>query len=59
MIFYHLFTANSEPKIIKVRQYKEDKSYEEWTEKQPPNILDLTKRIDSILNHEREQLILD
>ena len=49
---------NSEPKIIKVRQYKEDKSYEEWTEKQPPNILDLTKRIDSILNHEREQLIL-
>ncbi|MGK7883033.1 MAG: YcjF family protein [Crocosphaera sp.] len=49
---------NTSPKIIKVRQYKEDKSYQEWNETQPSNILDLTTRLNSILNQEREQLIL-
>ncbi len=48
---------NSKQKIIKVRQYKEDKSYQEWSEITPPNISALITRLDSILTEEREQLI--
>ncbi len=49
---------NSTPTSLKIRQYKEDNSYQEWTETKPPNILPLTTRLDSILRQEREQLIL-
>ncbi|MDJ0731479.1 MAG: DUF697 domain-containing protein [Crocosphaera sp.] len=48
---------NSTPKTLKVRQYKEDNSYQEWTETKSPHISPLVKRIESILSQEREQLI--
>ncbi len=47
----------STPTSLKVRQYKEDKSYQEWSEITPPNISALITRLDSILTEEREQLI--
>ncbi|MDJ0657982.1 MAG: DUF697 domain-containing protein [Crocosphaera sp.] len=53
-----VIAINSTPKTLKVRQYQDDKSYKEWTETRPPNITPLTNRIESILNQEREQLIL-
>ncbi len=54
---HDVIKINSKPKTLKVRQYKPDKSYEEWTETQPPHISSLTTRLDSILSKEREQLI--
>ncbi len=50
--------VNSNPTPLKVRQYKEDQSYQEWTEIKPPNVASLTNRLTSILSQEREQLIL-
>lgn len=49
--------VNSNSTPLKVRQYKEDESYEEWTEVKPPNIASLKNKLNSILNQEREQLI--
>ncbi|MEL4898522.1 YcjF family protein [Crocosphaera sp. Alani8] len=47
----------SQPNSLKVRQYQDNNSYQEWTEKKPPNISSLTNRIELIVSQEREQLI--
>lgn len=47
----------STPTPLKVRQYTDDQSYQEWTEIKPPNVVPLTNRLNGILSQEREQLI--
>ncbi|EAZ89073.1 YcjF family protein [Crocosphaera chwakensis] len=49
--------VNSNPTPLKIRQYKDDQSYQEWTEIKPPNVAPLKNRLNSILSQEREQLI--
>ena len=52
-----VIAINSTPKALKIRQYQDDESYQEWTETKPPNIEALSNRLYHILNQEREQLI--
>ncbi|MBW4469073.1 MAG: DUF697 domain-containing protein [Stenomitos rutilans HA7619-LM2] len=46
------------PQPIKVRQHQPDGAINEWLEDQPPQLADLTQRLEHILAQERQQLVL-
>ena len=46
------------PNPIKVRQHQPDGGINEWLEDQPPQLADLTQRLEQILAQERQQLVL-
>jgi hypothetical protein len=48
----------TEPRPLKVRQYQEDGSWQEWLEDQQPDVSALAQRLSAILQTESRQLVL-
>lgn len=46
------------PKPLKVRQHQDDGAVKEWLEDQAPAITPLTERLEYIVQHDRQQLVL-
>lgn len=48
----------TEPRPLKVRQYQEDDTWQEWLEDQQPDVAALAQRLTAILQTESRQLVL-
>jgi uncharacterized protein (DUF697 family) len=52
-----IVTISAAPQPVKVRQYQEDGSVQEWMEPQPPEISSLTQRLSQIIQENQRVLV--
>lgn len=53
-----VIAISAAPQALKVRQHQSDGSITEWLEEQPPSTAVLTDRLEHILQHESQQLVM-
>ncbi|MGB3533253.1 MAG: DUF697 domain-containing protein [Microcoleaceae cyanobacterium] len=52
-----IMTISAAPPAVKVRQYQEDGSVQEWMEEQPPEVSSLTQRLSQIVQQDQQLLV--
>ncbi|MGB3403083.1 MAG: DUF697 domain-containing protein [Microcoleaceae cyanobacterium] len=52
-----IVTTSAAPQPVKVRQYQEDGTTQEWMEEQPPDVLSLTQRLTEIVQQDQQVLV--
>ncbi len=52
-----IVTISAAPQPVKVRQYQEDGSVQEWMEPQPPEVSSLTSRLTQVIQQDQQVLV--
>ncbi len=53
----NIIAIAAEPQAVKVRQYQEDGSVQEWMEPQPPDVAPLTQQLTQTVQNEQQSLV--